>query len=495
MISLNTSNIPATIEDALKFKDYSTGNIVDDTLQLKDHEILVNVSKSEFYTAMKTSTNDITVTEQIQTVIDELITEGVIQLANVATTKINISSVENIGDKYSTFKISYNSAVTPNTLSIDKGSWTDTTIQEYLGIRPCILNNDGEVIKYLDINNYNKYRYPSSDTWYTDGDCSTNITGQNIMIEIPKIYKKKFVKDGYIYTSLTKDAPISPTSSWTVHPAFYSEREGGRVYADYIYIATYPSTLNTGTNGKIQACSRKSNSGTVTNTDVTSLKLLEYINNIGEGFTPLTNSKLSLLQDIYIIMAGTITMFDNAMMHAGSIDDLDWTITGGLFSTSLSTTKGPQVKWLGIANPFNFPCMVSGLVLKLNSAKTRGSLFVAEHGPYPNTDAELKVIIDGMYDNFINTTINTINCLSGSNKTTISDISITEDGSNILYASVDTYNSTAIYNGKFVQYISTEDNDSPKVFYFGADSNQPYSLKYLSPLETVSNPRTLICYS
>lgn len=105
--------------------------------------------------------------------------------------------------------------------TFDYGSWENTFI---LNIKPCILNPNGEVVRYLDKNDYSKdidgNSVPITQA-EMDSDPSSEFYHGNVMIEFPKLYMK-----------IVPDHNDSTSAS-----VYLSDQQVDSDYKDYSYIS------------------------------------------------------------------------------------------------------------------------------------------------------------------------------------------------------------------------------------------------------------------
>ena len=499
------------IEEAIQIKD-KDGLPTIDYLQLKDNEIISNKDYSDINIIKKSKKDNsnpdkqIDIYSQIDNIINNLIKSGDIQIINSVGIKFNSQINDGIisqafGEKITPFHYTVTTSaesVGGYKVGINPGTWSNENLFKFFGIRPCILNNKGEVTRYLDPNNYNRYCYPENqNTWYTDLDISQRVAGENVMIEIPKIYMKYEYKiengKEVVYFRLSNGKSININDGWKVHPAFYSEATGGKTYADKIYIAAFQSSLATTDTGETQLCSRACLS------PETEYSLLtEYAHNIGNGFEILTWSKFSLLYELYMIMSFKYGMESNFLIHYGSsgVSNVTWGINKGLMAGQMVKDGNgdyfPQFKWLGITDPFSGRIVINGMNAFFNLTGERFSFKYALHGPYVYDSAN--DIGKTYYTHYKNPTYEGMyNNPSDTYRIAINNIKII-DGIIMFIADENaTYSDTDIYDDKIVQY--TIDTEVPTLYTsFGANvmfSNG--TLRYLS--DKNRSGKTLITYS
>lgn len=159
---------------------------------------------------------------------------------------------------------------TPATAS-SAGSWADK--YPFNQIRPCLLK-DGEVIGYLNPNNYAQYE--------------NGATGGDVMVEFPKCYYKIFQDQSFTYVKIS-NSPVSMIDGFTDWAFSYK----GSV-KDKFYIGAYKAYFET---DKLYSLSGKIPTA---NKTIGAFRTAAHARGGGYEITPY--NKLMLLQAFYLIM-------------------------------------------------------------------------------------------------------------------------------------------------------------------------------------------------
>ena len=514
MAKLNSAHFVANYDKSVIVKDEHENETID-LSQLKDREILTKDSEqyknNDLIVVKKDSIPDqesnYTMFPQVADTIYKLVAKGQITTINVLSV-----STEQTGEDPNSVQIGVNAFapfsieedLVTGDLIIDRGDWNNTTIQSLFGIKPCVLNSEGVVTKYLDPNDYTRFYYPNDpNTWYNDNDCTSPKTGENIMIEFNKLYTRKEVVDGKLYVYLSPDKSID-NENWVVHPAFLSEKEHGQdiygnpKYADKIYISAFPSSNNVNTaTGKTELCSRA-----VLASGNTYKNALEYARNIGPGFEILNYSKLSLLYDIYMIMTCCKSLYENKYIHSNNntIIDIETSLTQGLVNIFKARTSNGEYEWhtkfLGITDLFNMKMFVAGInTVPSDEDSNKVKIYQALHGPYVSSLDEIK---DRFPDHYKYTGVETtVNPNENNNKKVKLDTLTPADG-NLIFSSKNGYYSPDMPfspTNRYLQLVQYIPNPTSKSLYmvFGAGQNSNESITHQS-IETLTF-KTLFTYS
>lgn len=155
-------------------------------------------------------------------------------------------------------------------------NWKDTDL--FSNIKPCILRN-GEVVGYLQRDNYNKYEDGSASNLRTYGD--------DVMVEIPKIGYKLERDSSYQYIYVT----TAPNKEGFCYAAHSRNTEGD---CDKIYIGAY---LGYGSGSKLYSMSDEL---PTTNMSLTNFRA--YASSRGDGYELFSFYPLTLLQCLYMII-------------------------------------------------------------------------------------------------------------------------------------------------------------------------------------------------
>lgn len=414
MAKLNSPHFVSNFDKTVIVKD-ANGDDTLDYSQLKDREILVkDENAKELVTVKKHDIPDeesnYQMINQIENTVYKLVAKGEITTINVHSISTQYNGEDptavTIGrNKYVPFSV--DTDIATGEPIMDSGDWSDGRIMNYFGIRPCVLDSNGNVTKYLNPNDYNYYGYTPGSYPYNDNDCTSPRTGENIMIEFRKMYTRKEIVDGILYIYLSPDMSID-YDNWQVHPAFISEKVGGKdiygnpVYADKIYISAFPTSIITNpTTGLKELCSRA-----MTTVGATYKESLQYAKNIGRGFEVLTYSKLSLLFEIYMLMSACKSFYLNRYIHSNNntIDDMSESLNKGLLSIfKAKTSIGDyeyHTKFLGITDLFNMPMLVAGYNVRqdpISGDANTLQICMALHGPYIDDAASIKTDLPENY--------------------------------------------------------------------------------------------------
>lgn len=156
-------------------------------------------------------------------------------------------------------------------------NWKDTEL--FSKIKPCVLLN-GEVKKYLQRDNYNKYE---DGTDFTDN----YFLGHDVMVEIPKIGYKLERDDQYQYIYVTDN----PNAEGFCYLAHSKNTEGD---CDKIYIGAYLGFVN---GSKLYSITGSSPTAHIS---LTNSRI--YAESRGDGYELLSFYPLTLLQCLYMLI-------------------------------------------------------------------------------------------------------------------------------------------------------------------------------------------------
>ena len=305
------------------------------------------------------------------------------------------------------------------------GSWEDVWFVK--NTRPCILGQDGTVIKYLDPNDFTK------DTDGNTVDIGTTLANANVMIEFPKIWYK-VVPDanddssGSVYISNVRVDPDYKDYAYINYQGIHKE---------HFYMPAY--------NGSYINNVMRSVSGAQVGKSQTGATEISRAQANGSGWYTEDVGEIMLINFLLILLGkstNTQTVFGQGL-HTGGTEALnDGFRTGvhntkGLFygtnsGTESSTTYGNAVKVLGIENYWGFQwrryagdmCLAGNRVIKLcwgtedgsttTNFNTTGTGYVSvgatpsgTTGSYIN---KMKFTHDGMYSSVSSGTSTTYYC-------------------------------------------------------------------------------------
>lgn len=211
-----------------------------------------------------------------------------------------------------------------NNGNFDYGSWGN--IYPFNAVKPCLMK-DGEVIAYLDPNDYTKH----ADTGETVEIGSTSIG--DVMIEIPKVYFK-LERDG-IY----RDVKFSKEQIDESYKAYAHMK--GDVEKDFVYIGAYFN--------RVEGVTTRSISNRPVSTSVTLNQIRTYCQNKGEGYEPFGFYQLTLIQVLYTIMFKNLNS-QQALGNGATSTSLSSSGTGNKLGLNYGLTSNSVqlVKFLGI---------------------------------------------------------------------------------------------------------------------------------------------------
>ena len=207
-------------------------------------------------------------------------------------------------------------------MSAGWNNWKDTDL--FSSIKPCILR-DGEVVKYLNRDNYTKYEDGSTATLTTLGD--------DVMVEIPKIGYKMETDGSYHYIYVTDN----PNAEGYCYAAHSKNTEGD---CDKIYIGAYLAYDS----AKLYSASGKS---PAVDTALTNFRKDAEFR--GDGYELFSFYPLTLLQCLYMIIyknrnsqtaLGAGRTYASAKANTGNTNSNTF-----CYGSSSGTTR---VKFLGI---------------------------------------------------------------------------------------------------------------------------------------------------
>ena len=198
----------------------------------------------------------------------------------------------------------------------------------FRGIRPCLFK-DGEVIGYLDPNNFTKY------TDGTDADISSGDAG-DVMIEIPKLGVKIATSGSTLTVQVTDD----PNAEGFQYYAHTRETSGDR---EKVYIGAF---LGYELSSKLRSLSGKQPTASIT---IGQARTFAQTN--GDGYDQIAFYQLTLLQCLFLIRyksRDTQTALGLGYVKgSGSVP----CATGGSFNKGMNfgeKTGKYQIKFLGI---------------------------------------------------------------------------------------------------------------------------------------------------
>ena len=399
--SLSTPHIPAKFKESITVKEADGVTSIEDLTMLKDHEVLMDDNKypdNELITVNKTDkdhvNNSVQITRQIEQVINELTNEGILELGNnVFGVDIDLNIIESDPDNFikyiGTIDIpKFKFTTTPITITDENEySWNNPKfLYKLLGLRPVLLDLDGNVVKVFKNYDFSKVYDPSDTTFSNpqpyDYDSST-YDGLNIMIEFKKLYFKQWRSNNVIHFRFSPDK-LSEKEGWLVHPAFLSERTQGKTESDYIYISAFHATriIKDSVKAEYTLTSKQLN-GTKENFT----NIMKYTKEMGSGWEPLTLSKLSLLVELFIIMTQSTAFYDNYIMFRGDSSTVNQRTYGyddyPNISAMNSTLYNSRV--FGIDNLFGTPELFLGkntLPSLDNNNSSKARILLAATGPY-----------------------------------------------------------------------------------------------------------------
>ena len=468
---LSTPRILAKYKEAITVKEADNVTLKEDITMLKDHEVLIDddlFPGNELLTVKKAAkdsvANSIEITRQIDQVINELEAEGVIQLSNrVFGYDIDLLKQKSNQSEYITlagnvpmipYKFTTSTSETPVT-----GGWNDEAfLYDLLGIRAVLLSDEGKVVKvFKNINSYDEC-YDPSDTTFSNPESydptSTTYDGLHIMIQFKKLWIKQWKSSEFKMHVRFSPDPMSEKDGWMIHPAFLSERTQGKTYADYIYISAFHGLrlIKDSTKGTYTIASRKS-----LGSKFTLPQAIEYLRELGAGWTGLTASKYNLLTHLFTIVTCSMEFYNNYAMFRGHNSTINVNnLPGSTLPNNVSTTDINGVNYynamfLGIDNLFGTPVFYFGknTLPSLDGDNSKCRIIVAATGPY------IETMLDEPGDNYVDYNVETYRDIGdGKSRTTISDLVIIDNGMSIFTAKYQLYDETVNQTGSTLnQYI------------------------------------------
>ena len=226
----------------------------------------------------------------------------------------------------------------------DYGSWGDIWFIKYL--KPCILGQDGTVIKYLNPNDYTK------DTDGNTVNIGDTLQDANVMIEFPKIWYKVIpdINDdtsGSVYIS-----PFKLDDDY--HDWAYIDYQG--VHKEHFYMSAY--------NGSLVSNKLRSISNAQVMKTETAANEITYAQANGNGWYTEDFGEIQLINFLLILMGKSVNtqaVFGQGINSGGSETFNDGFRTGvhntkGLFygTNSGSASYSNAVKVFGIENWWGF---------------------------------------------------------------------------------------------------------------------------------------------
>lgn len=168
--------------------------------------------------------------------------------------------------------------------------WKDTNLIS--GIRPCAMDDSGEIIGYYT----NK---EDMSQGYTQTLAAPPNSSPDIMIEFPLMGYKLWNDDSYQYVSVTDD-PNAEDKGY----CYYAHSLNTEKDCDKIYIGAFLGYVEVGGGGSYRLRSITTvESGNVTPTAETSLTdFRTYAANSGSGYSPISFFPWTLLQCLYVII-------------------------------------------------------------------------------------------------------------------------------------------------------------------------------------------------
>lgn len=245
------------------------------------------------------------------------------------------------------------------------GSWADK--YPFNQIRPCLLK-DGEVIGYLNPNNYAQYENGAAAT-------IDSITGGDVMVEFPKCYYKFSQDDSFTYVQIS-NSPASMIDGFTDWAFSYK----GSV-KDKFYMGAYKAYFET---DKLYSLSGKT---PTVNKTIGAFRTAAHARGGGYEITPY--NKLTLLQALYLIRFKSLN--SQSALGQGYVSGSSPQATGATNANGLyygSTSGTSQVKCHGLEDFWgNVSEWVDGL------EQSNKKLYISD-GNFNDTAADYTIAAD-----------------------------------------------------------------------------------------------------
>lgn len=227
--------------------------------------------------------------------------------------------------------------INKNTYSLDAGSW-DLTPGKYFMPRPCMLSLDGEVLYYLDPDDFGL----KEDGTPSDVASSTAILKKyaNAMMEWPKIYTKRWETDGVYHFRCSNIAYDSEWDCW----CNYDKNDN---IIEHFYTSIYLGSVSL-VDGKTTL---RSISGGSPSVSEGAREYIEWASNNGSDWYTSTLVDLLLIQDLLVLLGKSTNCqkvfgfgFSQRTEYNGQLD------SKGMFygSNNTSNAAGYAVKVFGM---------------------------------------------------------------------------------------------------------------------------------------------------
>ena len=229
----------------------------------------------------------------------------------------------------------------------DYGSWSDIWFIKYL--KPCILGQDGTVIKYLDKNDYSK------DVDGNTVDIGGTLADANVMIEFPKIFYKIVPDVGDSTSASVYFSPFKLDDGY--HDYAYINYQG--IHKEHFYLAAYNSSTISNT---LRSLSGQTTTKTKSLNGTTEIS---YAEANGNGWSIEHNGMITLVNLLLVLMGkstNTQAVYGQGLVDSGTEAINNSFPTGihnakGLFygtNSGTASTYTNAVKVFGIENWWGF---------------------------------------------------------------------------------------------------------------------------------------------
>ena len=291
-----------------------------------------------------------------------------------------------------------NAKMNYTTGTFDYGSW-ENFIKRIA--KPCMLKYNGEVDYYLDPDDYSKK---------VTGEASdvANVNyGGNVMVELEKLYFKRYTYNGYQYCFISDKKLDNSFKCWAHHDKYGKE-------LDYIYRAAYDGSYDGTRLRSISGIDYHNLNALTVNKIMSNTTRAEEIafaqaNNVaseqGEGWYILHKSEWDYINDILFLIgmstdvqttfgrgrdSGYVSTADTGIVSTGTMDDK------GLFWGKNDGSAG--VKVLGFENPWaNLYKSMAGYISASGTQKIKQTYGTEDGSTVTgfNTDGTGYVVITG----------------------------------------------------------------------------------------------------